>query len=92
MTKQTLQKIQLFLLFQYAHLLVFLEKTKQELQNELMNCEDKEEALDVLLNNQEKELNCDNIINGIFNVKVPDWILNELKTINDEENISNYKL
>ena len=64
----------------------------KELQNDLMNCEDKEEALDILLKNEEKELNCDNIINGIFNVKVPDWILNELKTINDEENISNYKL
>ena len=64
----------------------------KELQNDLMNCEDKEEALDVLLNNQEKELNCDNIINGIFNVKVPEWILGELKSINDEENISNYKL
>ena len=64
----------------------------KELQNELMSCEDKEEALDILLKNEEKELNCDNVINGIFNVKVPDWILNELKTINDEENISNYKL
>ena len=64
----------------------------KELQNDLMNCEDKEEALDILLKNEEKELNCDNVINGIFNVKVPDWILNELKTINDEENISNYKL
>ena len=64
----------------------------RELKNDLMNCEDKEEALDILLKNEEKEINCDNVINGIFNVKVPDWILNELKTINDEENISNYKL
>ena len=64
----------------------------KELQKDLMNCEDKEEALNVLLNNQEKELNNDNIINGIFNVKVPEWILSELKNINDEENISNFKL
>ena len=62
----------------------------KELQNDLMNCEDKKEALDILLNNQEKELNNDNVIKGIFNVKVPDWILNELKNINDEENISNF--
>ena len=64
----------------------------RELKNDLMNCEDKEEALDILLKNEGREINCDNVINGIFNVKVPDWILNELKTINDEENISNYKL
>ena len=64
----------------------------KELQNDLMNCEEKEEALDILLNNEEKELNSDNIINGIFNVKVPDWILNELKSINDDENISNFKV
>ena len=64
----------------------------KELQSDLMDCEDKEEALDILLNNQEKELNSDNVINGIFNVKVPDWILDELKNINEEENISNYKL
>ena len=64
----------------------------KELQNELMNCEEKEEALDILLNNEEKELNSDNVINGIFNVKVPDWILNELKSINDDENISNFKV
>jgi hypothetical protein len=48
--------------------------------------------LDILLNNEEKELNSDNVINGIFNVKVPDWILNELKSINDDENISNFKV
>ena len=64
----------------------------KELQKDLMNCEDKEEALNVLLNNQEKELNNDNVINGIFNVKVPEWILSELKNINDEDNISNFKL
>ena len=64
----------------------------KELQNDLMNCEEKEEALDILLNNEEKELNSDNVINGIFNVKVPDWILNELKSINDDENISNFKV
>ena len=55
-----------------------------------MNCENKEEALKLLLNKQDKELNKDNVINGIFNVKVPDWILNELKNINEEENISNF--
>ena len=62
----------------------------KELSNELMNCENKEEALKLLLNKQDKELNKDNVINGIFNVKVPDWILNELKNINEEENISNF--
>ena len=64
----------------------------KELQNDLLNCEDKEEALDILLNNQEKELNNDNVIKGIFNVKVPDWILEELKKLNEEENISNFIL
>ena len=64
----------------------------KELSNDLMNCENKEEALKLLLNNEEKELNSDNVINGIFNVKVPDWILNELKSINDDENISNFKV
>ena len=62
----------------------------KELQNDLMNCDDKEEALNVLLYNQEKELNNDNVIKGIFNVKVPEWILNELKNINDDDNISNF--
>ena len=62
----------------------------KELSNDLMNCENKEEALKLLLNQQDKELNKDNVINGIFNVKVPDWILNELKNINEEENISNF--
>ena len=64
----------------------------KELQNDLLNCEDKEEALNILLNNQEKELNNDNVIKGIFNVKVPDWILEELKKLNEEENISNFVL
>ena len=64
----------------------------RELQSDLMNCEEKEEAIELLLNNEEKELNSDNVINGIFNVKVPDWILNELKSINDDENISNFKV
>ena len=64
----------------------------KELQNDILNCEDKDEALDILLNNQEKELNNDNVIKGIFNVKVPDWILEELKKLNEEENISNFIL
>ena len=64
----------------------------KELQNDLMNCEEKEEALEILLNSEEKEINNENVIKGIFKVKVPDWILDEIKRINEEENISNYKL
>ena len=62
----------------------------KELQEELMNCEDKEEALNLLLNNQEKDIKEDDVINGIFNVKVPDWILEEIQKIIEVDNISNF--
>ena len=58
----------------------------KELEDDLYNCEEKEEALDVLLKNQEREINENNILNNILNVKCPEWIKNELNAINQEEN------
>jgi hypothetical protein len=58
----------------------------KELEDDLYNCEEKEEALDVLLKNQEREINENNILNNILNVKCPEWIKNELDAINQEEN------
>ena len=58
----------------------------KELEDDLYNCEEKEEALDVLLKNQEREINENNLLNNILNVKCPEWIKNELNAINQEEN------
>ena len=56
----------------------------KELEEDLFKCEEKEEALEILLNNQEREINENNILNNILKVKYPEWIKNELKTINQE--------
>ena len=50
----------------------------QELEEDLYNCEEKEEGLDVLLNCQEREIKEERYLNNILNVKCPEWIKNEL--------------
>ena len=64
----------------------------KELEEDLYNCEEKEEALDILLNNQEREINENHILNHILKVKCPEWIKNELESINKENDISNLTL
>ena len=61
----------------------------KELEEDLYNCDEKKEALDILLNNQEREINESNILNHILKVKCPEWIKNELESINKENDISN---
>ena len=61
----------------------------KELEEDLYNCEDKEEGLEVLLKSQEKEINENNIMNNIFKVKCPDWIIKELNSINKLQDSNN---
>ena len=62
----------------------------KELEEDLLNCEEKEEALNILLNSQEREINEKNILNNILKVNYPEWIKEELKMINQGDNL-NYK-
>ena len=64
----------------------------KELEEDLYNCDEKEEALDILLNSQEREINENHILNLILKVKCPEWIKNELESINKENEISNLTL
>ena len=65
----------------------------KELEEDLYNCEDKEEGLEVLLKSQEKEINEKNIMNNILKVKCPDWIKDQLDSINkSQSNVSNYQI
>ena len=56
----------------------------KELEEDLYDCEEKEEAMDILLNSQEKEINESHILNNILKVKCPEWIQSELDLINQE--------
>ena len=62
----------------------------QELEEDLYNCEEKEEGLDVLLNCQEREIKETIFLKNILNVKCPEWIKNELSIIN-ERGISSFR-
>jgi hypothetical protein len=62
----------------------------KELEEDLLNCEEKEEALNILLNSQEREINEKNILNNILKVNYPEWIKEELIMINQGDNL-NYK-
>ena len=62
----------------------------KELEEDLMNCEEKDEALNILLNSQEREINEKNILNNILKVSYPEWIKDELSIINQGDNL-NYK-
>ena len=56
----------------------------KELEEELNNCEEKEEALDILLNSQLKEINENNIINNMQKVEYPDWIQSEVLNMTED--------
>lgn len=60
----------------------------KELEEDLLNCEEKEEALDILLNSQEREINEKNILDNILKVNYPEWIKDELKIINQRDNLN----
>ena len=50
----------------------------KELEDELNNCEEKEEALDILLNSQLREINEINVMKNMQQVEYPDWIQSEV--------------
>ena len=57
-------------------------------KNDFLNCEEKEEALNILLNSQEREINEKNILDNILKVNYPEWIKDELKIINQRDNLN----
>ena len=56
----------------------------KELQEDLFECDDKEDALNILLNSQDKNLNEYNILSEIQKVKYPEWIKAEVRKINND--------
>ena len=56
----------------------------KELQDDLLNCEEKEEILDILLNSQMREINEANILNEIQKVEYPDWIQSEVQNMTED--------
>ena len=50
----------------------------KELEEELNNCEEKEEALNILLNSQMREINEVNVMKYIQKVEYPEWIQTEV--------------
>ena len=55
-----------------------------ELQDDLFDCEEKEEALEILLNNQEAEINEQKLLQNIQNVKYPEWIQSEVINMSED--------
>jgi hypothetical protein len=56
----------------------------KELEDDLNNCEEKEEALDILLNSQLREINENNIMKNIQKVEYPDWIQTEVLSMTED--------
>ena len=56
----------------------------KELEEELNNCEEKEEALDILLNSQMREINENNVMNNMQKVEYPDWIQSEVLNMTED--------
>ena len=56
----------------------------KEMQDDLFNCEEKEEVLDILLNSQMREINEANIMKEIQKVEYPDWIQSEVQNMTEE--------
>ena len=56
----------------------------KELQNDLLDCEEKEEVLDILLNSQLREINESNVLKEIQKVEYPDWIQSEVQNMSEE--------
>ena len=56
----------------------------KEIQDELFNCEEKEEVLDILLNSQMREINEANVMKEIQKVEYPDWIQSEVQNMAEE--------
>ena len=56
----------------------------KELQNDLLDCEEKEEVLDILLNSQLREINESNVLKEITKVEYPDWIQSEVQNMSEE--------
>ena len=56
----------------------------KEMQDDLFNCEEKEEVLDILLNSQMREINEANVMKEIQKVEYPDWIQSEVQNMTEE--------
>ena len=56
----------------------------KELQDELLDCEEKEEILDILLNSQMREINEANVLKEIQKVEYPDWIQSEVENMSED--------
>ena len=56
----------------------------KELEDELNNCEEKEEALDILLNSQLREINEINVMKNMQQVEYPDWIQSEVLNMTED--------
>ena len=53
----------------------------QELEEDLNNCEEKEEALEILLKSQLREINENNLMKNMAKVEYPEWIQNEVMNL-----------
>ena len=56
----------------------------KELQDDLLDCEEKEEVLDILLNSQMREINEINVLNEIQKVEYPEWIQSEVQNMAED--------
>ena len=57
----------------------------KELQDDILDCEEKEEVLEILLKSQMREINEQNILNELQKVDYPEWI--QAEVINMTENV-----
>ena len=56
----------------------------KEMQDDILDCEEKEEVLEFLLNSQLREINEVNVLKEMQKVEYPDWIQSEVENMADE--------
>jgi hypothetical protein len=56
----------------------------KEMQDDILDCEEKEEVLEILLNSQLREINEANVLKEMQKVEYPDWIQSEVENMADE--------
>ena len=56
----------------------------KELQDDILDCEEKEEILDILLKSQMREINEARVLNEIQKVEYPEWIQSEVQNMTEE--------
>ena len=56
----------------------------KEMQDDILDCEEKEEVLEILLNSQLREINEANVLKEMQKVEYPDWIQSEVENMADD--------